>query len=58
MSKTDNITEKKEIATAYIIQKGIFRKVPLYDFPDLKIIDEVLKPSNNKEKKNLNRFLK
>ena len=51
-------SKKEEIATAFIIQKGIFKIIPLYDYSELKIVDEVLGYKKDKEKQNLNRFLR
>ena len=47
----------EEIATAYIIEKCKSRIVPLYDYSELKIVDEVLGHKKDKGKQNLNRFL-
>ncbi|MBA7584687.1 hypothetical protein ES708_26644 [subsurface metagenome] len=53
-STTKNqVPKKEEIATAYIVEKGKSRIVPLYDWADLKIVDEVLKP---KKKNSLNKY--
>lgn len=63
MTQSNKInSQKKEIGTAYIIEKGISRKVILHDFSDLKIIDEILiknkkSKQEKKEKQNLYSFL-
>ena len=49
--------KKDEIATAYIIKNRKSTIVPLYDYSELKIVDEVLnQPKKKEKKKNLNRF--
>ncbi len=57
-----NQPPKQEIGTAYIVENGLFRIVPLYDYSELKIVDEILnknkkKKAENQEKINLNKFL-
>ena len=56
-----NQPQKEEIGRAYIIKKEKFSIVPLYDYSELKIIDEVLSQNKNKkkekkEKENLHKF--
>ena len=48
--------KKEEIATAYIFKNGKSSIVPLYDYSELKIVDEVLNQAKKKEKNTLNRF--
>ena len=59
-NEPDNQSKKQELGTAYIKKNGVFSKVVLYEYSDLKIVDEVLngnKPKKNK-KNTLNKFLK
>ncbi|MHA1476219.1 MAG: hypothetical protein ACTSRX_09990 [Promethearchaeota archaeon] len=56
MIEKNLLIQKKEIATAYIIQKDIFRVVPLYDYSELSIVDEVINQKKNKNKQNSNQF--
>jgi len=48
------IARKEEIETVHITFKGILRKIPLYDYSELKIVDEVLNQA--KKKNNLNKM--
>ena len=62
MSEPTTLSQKQktEIATAYIIKNGKSSIVPLYNYSDLKIVDDVLnqnKSKKGKEKQNLKKFL-
>ena len=56
----NNQSKKQELGTAYIKKNGVFSKVVLYKYSDLKIVDEVLYGNKTKKnnKNNLNKFLK
>ncbi len=57
MNEITTQSDKNEIGTTFIIQKGIFKIISLYDYPDLKIVDEILAKNKSKKKQNLNQFL-